>query len=309
MIASGIAPRRAAAVALGLVLDRTFREPPDELHPVAGFARVMHATEGRLYADRRAPGIVHAAVGVAMGAGAGALVRSTTLATAVAVAGRGLATAAGEVGRSLEHGDLEGARRALPALVGRDPAALGPDEIARAVVESVAENTVDAVVAPALWALAAGAPGALAHRAVNTMDAMVGHRDDRYGRYGWAAARLDDVAAWVPARVTAGLVAAVRPRAAAEVVAAVRRDAGAHPSPNSGVAEAAFAAALGLQLGGESRYGDRVEQRPRLGSGRPAAPTDIARAVQLSRDVTWLLVGGLAASAAARRRSSSGGRR
>jgi adenosylcobinamide-phosphate synthase len=162
-------------------------------------------------------------------------------------------------------------------------------------VESVAENTVDAVVAPALWAAVAGAPGVLAHRAANTMDAMVAHRNERYDRFGWAAARLDDAAAYVPARVTAVLVAACRPRAAGEVWRTVRRDAGAHPSPNSGVAEAAFAAALGVRLGGPSRYGDRVEQRPALGDGVPPAPEDIERAVILSRDVTMALAATLAA--------------
>ena len=128
------------------------------------------------------------------------------------------------------------------------------------------------------------------YRAVNTLDAMVGHRSPRYERYGWASARLDDVAGWVPARVTAALVAAARPRSAAAVWTAVRTQAPAHPSPNAGVAEAAFAAALGLRLGGESRYGDRVEIRPPLGTGRPAEPADIARAVALARDVGALSV-------------------
>src|SRR5690606_37970962 len=159
----------------------------------------------------------------------------------------------------LADGDLDGARAALPALVGRNPDELDDRGVARAVVESVAENTADAVVAPALWAVLGGASGVLAHRAINTMDAMVGHRDERYSLYVRAAARLDDGAAWVPARVTAALVAACRPSVARDVWTAVRRDAPAHPSPNSGVAEAAFAAALGLRLGGESRYGDRAE--------------------------------------------------
>jgi adenosylcobinamide-phosphate synthase len=182
----------------------------------------------------------------------------------------------------------------MPALDGRDPTALDQKELARAVVESVAENTVDAIVAPALWAAIGGAPAALAYRAVNTMDAMVGHRSDRYERYGWASARLDDVAGWIPARVTAALVAGVRPAAAADVVRVVRRDAPAHPSPNAGVAEAAFAAALGLRLGGENRYGDRVEVRPNLGDGRPAEQADIPCAVRLSRDVSLALAGVLA---------------
>src|SRR5690606_3142768 len=117
-----------------------------------------------------------------------------------------------------------------------------------------------------------------------------------YLRYGWAAARLDDAAAWVPARVTVGLVAAGRPRAAREVGAVARRDGPAHPSPNGGWAEAAFAAALGLRLGGTNRYGDQVEDRPALGDGRPPAGADVAAAVGLSRDVTLALAGGLAAA-------------
>jgi adenosylcobinamide-phosphate synthase len=125
------------------------------------------------------------------------------------------------------------------------------------------------------------------------MDAMVGYRSDRYQHFGWAAARLDDAAAWLPARLTAALVAACRPATATSIWRAVRRDAPAHPSPNGGVAEAAFAAALGLRLGGVSRYGDRTEHRPPLGDGRAPVGTDIGRAVRLSREVTFSLAGGL----------------
>jgi adenosylcobinamide-phosphate synthase len=284
------AGRRATAVALGLLADGLLGEPPDSVHPVAGFGRAMQAIEQRTYGDSRVAGVVHAAAGAVLGAAAGATVGSTAVATYVAVARRALGDAALAVGDALEAGDLERARGRLPSLVGRDPSELDEHDIARAAVESVAENTVDAVVAPVLWAVAAGAPGVLAHRAVNTMDAMVGHHSDRYERYGWASARLDDGAAWLPARATALLVAASRPRSGSAVWRAVRRDAPAHPSPNSGVAESAFAAALGLRLGGESRYGDRVERRPSLGDGRRPEGTDIARAVDLSRDVTIALV-------------------
>lgn len=277
--------RRSAAAALGVLADRALGEPPDHLHPVAAFGRGMQLVEARLYADHRRAGVVHAMAGVAAAAAAGAAVRSTAGATWSAVAGRALGEAATSVGDALVADDLARARELLPSLVGRDPSELDAKELARAVVESVAENTVDAVVAPALWAAVGGAPGVLAHRAVNTMDAMVGHRSERYERYGWASARLDDVAAWAPARATAALVAACRPSSAAAVWVAVRRDAPAHPSPNSGVAEAAFAAALGLRLGGESRYGERVELRPALGDGRPPEPADIGRAVRLSHDV------------------------
>ena len=280
---------RALAVAGGLAADALLGEPPARSHPVRAFGSVMGGVERRLYCDSRMAGTAHACLGVALAVGTGAAARSTAVATYLAVAGRALGDAALDVARALEDGDLDRGRALLPALVGRDPAGLDEAEIARAVVESVAENTVDAVVAPALWAAAFGAPGALGYRAVNTLDAMVGHRGDRYGRYGWASARLDDAANLVPARLTAALVAGARPRRAGEVWCAVSRDARRHPSPNSGVAEAAFAAALGLRLGGTNRYRDRQEVRPFLGRGRPAAPADIARCVRLSRHVTVLL--------------------
>ncbi len=291
---------RPLGAAAGLALDRLLPEPPSALHPVVLFAFLMTGLERRIHRDARGAGLLHALVGVALGVGAGAVVRSTALATTSAVAGRALAGTAGEVGHALEARDVDAARRMLPSLVGRDPSGLGAGEIARAVVESVAENTVDAVVAPAFWGALAGAPGALGYRSVNTLDSMVGHRSARYANYGWASARLDDVVAWVPARLTAALVALVRPRAAPAVWAAVRRQAPAHPSPNAGVAEAAFAAALGLRLGGVSRYGDRVEERPHLGSGRPPVVGDIAAAVRLSGDVSAAFAGGLALIGCAR---------
>jgi adenosylcobinamide-phosphate synthase len=285
---------RALAVAGGLVVDRLAGEPPVRPHPVAAFGRVMRAVEAGIYADSKPAGAAHLAAGVAVATGAGVVLGSTALATYVSVAGRALGAAAMDVASALEAGDLDRARGLLPALVGRDPAGLDEREIARAAVESVAENTVDAVVAPAFWALAAGAPGGLGYRAVNTLDAMVGHRSPRYRSYGWASARADDLAGWIPARLTALLVAAVRPAAAADVWRTVRRDAPAHPSPNAGVAEAAFAAALGLRLGGVNRYQDQVELRPPLGSGRPAEPRDIAPAVRLSGDVGLALAAALA---------------
>jgi adenosylcobinamide-phosphate synthase len=295
-----------AGAAAGIVLDRLLGEPPIEPHPVACFGRAMGAVESTIYEPSRGAGVVHTCAGLALGAGAGAVVRSTTIASYLAIAGRALEESAVAVQGSLEAGDLVRARELLPALVGRDPSGLDEKEISRAVVESVAENTVDAMVAPALWSALGGAPGALGYRAVNTMDAMVGHRCDRYLSYGWAAARLDDVANWLPARLAAALVAAVRPRSATATWRAVRRDAPGHPSPNAGVAEAAFAAALGLRLGGESRYGDRVELRPTLGVGRPPEARDIARATRLARDVALALAAALSASAiaasAARRR-------
>jgi|GEM_PF-162348 len=245
----------------------------------------------------RAAGAAYAAAGVGLGAAAGFALGPSLSAGAVAtwlvVAGRALGEEALAVGERLVAGDLDGARRRVPALVGRDPESLDAKGVARAVVESVAENTVDAIVAPACWAAVLGAAGAGMYRAVNTLDAMVGHRNERYARFGWAAARLDDAANWLPARLTGVLVAAVRPRQAAEVLAAVRRPP-AHPSPNAGVVEAAFAAALGLRLGGDAVYAGRVDPRPAFGSGRPPEPADIDAAVRLARDVTLALAAVLA---------------
>ncbi|MBW3650332.1 MAG: adenosylcobinamide-phosphate synthase CbiB [Actinobacteria bacterium] len=284
---------RSLAAAAGIVADAVVGEPPISPHPVSAFGRLMRSVERHLHRDDRLAGVAHAAVGVGVGAAAGALLRSTAAATYLAVAGRALGNAATEVATALSGGDLDAARCLLPALVGRDPSALDEKDIARAAVESVAENTVDAVVAPALWGAALGGPGALGYRAANTLDAMVGHRNDRYLRYGWASARLDDGANFAAARLTAALVAAVRPPAARAVWSTVRRDAPAHPSPNSGVAEAAFAAALGLRLGGENTYRGRVELRPPLGTGRPPQAGDIGRAVDLSRHVALALAAAL----------------
>jgi adenosylcobinamide-phosphate synthase len=275
------------------------------MHPVRLFGLCMDHVEARAYRDDRKAGIAHAALGAGLGVAAGAVIGSTGVATYVAVAGRELRDIAASIGDALESADLERARQLLPSLVGRDVADLDGAAMARAVVESVAENTVDAVVAPAWWAAIAGAPGVLGFRAVNTMDAMVGYRNDRYRRYGWASARLDDIAAFAPARLTAVLVAAVRPRTAPAIWRAVRTQAPLHPSPNAGVAEAAFAAALNLRLGGVNRYGADVEDRPALGVGSSAQPDDIWRAVRLSEDVSSalaVLLGTIGFALCARRR-------
>jgi adenosylcobinamide-phosphate synthase len=301
--------RRAGAAAVGLLADRALGEPPPAVHPVAAFGAAMGVLERCLWRDDPAAGARYAAAGFALGWTAGRTVRSTATITAIVVAGRELRRTAARIGALAAAGDLDGARRALPALVGRDPTGFDASQIAAAVVESLGENTVDAVVAPALWAVAAGAPGAAAYRAVNTMDAMVGHRSERYRRFGTAAARLDDAANWIPARATAAAVAAVRPHRARAVWTAVRRDAPAHPSPNAGVAEAAVAGALGVELGGPLRYGDREEDRPRLGRGPRPQPADVAAAVRLVDDVERLLVVALAAGALRGARRHRGGAR
>ena len=156
------------------------------------------------------------------------------------------------------------------------------------MVESVAENTSDAAVATLFWAGVAGPAGAAAHRAANTLDAMVGHRSPRYVDFGWASARLDDVLGWPAARFAGLLTAAVAPVVGgrpAEAIRTWRRDASSHPSPNAGVAEASCAGALGVRLGGPTPYPYGTEQRPRLGDGPAPSPVDIRRAVRLMRAV------------------------
>jgi adenosylcobinamide-phosphate synthase len=298
----------AGAVLAGYAADLLVGDPHWG-HPVAGFGWTAGALERRLWRPRRRAGALHAAVlvcgpGAAAGAAEAAL-RGRPRARAAlggsmlwaALGGRSLAREGATLAALLDRGDLEGARRRAPALVGRDPSALGPSGLARAGVESIAENTADAVVGPLLWGALAGAGGAAAYRAANTLDAMVGHRCARYRRFGWAAARLDDVLTWPAARVGAALAVLLAPAVGGDRGAAwraLRRDGAAHPSPNAGHLEAAFAGALGIRLGGRNVYDGRVERRPHLGAGPPPRPGDVVRAARLST-----LVGAAAALGAA----------
>ncbi|GAA2742524.1 MULTISPECIES: cobalamin biosynthesis protein [Kitasatospora] len=289
------APYLLGAVA-GYLADATLGDPRRG-HPVALFGSAAARLERALWRDHRGTGTLYTAalVGtVAAGAVAAdrALKRSplgraalVAGATFTVLGGSSLTREARTIGRALEAGDIGAARERLPHLCGRDPSALDEQQLARAVVESVAENTADAVVNALVWGAVAGAPGLLAFRAVNTLDAMVGHRSPRHRRFGWASARLDDVAGWPGARLTALLTvaAAPSPRTAWRVW---RRDGSSHPSPNAGQAESAFAGALGVRLGGTLHYGTRVEHRPVLGGeSRPVAVADIERACRLSRRV------------------------
>lgn len=293
-VARRLAP--AGGLIAGYVLDRLIGDP-ERRHPVAGFGQVAGRLEERLYADDRRAGVavVVLAVGVPVAAsvavervsGRWPLVTGvlTAAATWAVLGGRSLVSEAGAVADHLGSEDLPAARRQVGRLVGRDTAELDASEVARAAVESVAENSSDAVVAPLLWGAVAGLPGLIGYRAVNTLDAMVGHRSERYERFGWAAARLDDVANWIPARVAATLATLGAPwvnGSPKEAMAVVRRDASAHPSPNAGVVEAAYAGALGIQLGGVNAYEGQVSERGTLGDGRSPEGGDIARATRLA---------------------------
>ncbi|SEF12253.1 cobalamin biosynthesis protein [Streptomyces sp. Ag109_O5-10] len=298
----------AYGAAAGLLGDLLLGDPRRG-HPVAVFGRAAGAVERVLWRDHRGWGALHTAVcaggAVALGAAAQRVVRPsavasvalTAAATWAVVGGTSLSREAQTIGRALQAGDVEAARARLPHLCGRDPQALDAGGIARAVVESVAENTSDAVVGALVWGAVGGVPGLLGFRAVNTLDAMVGHRSPRYRRYGWASARLDDVAGWPGARLTA-VLAAVAGDDRQGAVRAWRADAVKHPSPNAGPVEASFAGALGVRLGGTLSYGGRIEHRPVLnGEGRAVQVADIERAVRLSRRVGWLALGVSAAGA------------
>ncbi len=258
---------------------------------MAGFGAAAEALERVLWSPRRVSGVAHVvALVAAVGAGAAVAARRRPLVGAALVwatlGGRSLERAALRLAAALEAGDLAQARRLAPALVGRDPSELDAVELSRAAVESVAENTNDAVVAPLLWAAAWGAPAAAAYRAVNTLDAMIGHKHDRYRAFGWFAARLDDCASWPPARLTALLATACAPLVGGSSRAAWRaawQDGRQHPSPNAGRVEGAFAGALGLRLGGLNHYAHGAERRPDLGDGRAPEVADIRRAVVLAR--------------------------
>ncbi|WP_329122084.1 cobalamin biosynthesis protein [Streptomyces sp. NBC_01353] len=314
--ATGVFTYGAAA---GLAADLIIGDPRRG-HPVAAFGRAAGSVEKLLRRDHRGWGALHTAVcaggATALAALAARTVRDRPGAAAAltaasvwaVVGGTTLGREARAIGGALAAGDLEVARERMPHLVGRDPQSLDGPAMARAVVESVAENTSDAVVGALVWGAVAGVPGLVGFRAVNTLDAMVGHKSPAYRRFGWASARLDDVAGWPGARLTAALatVAGGDPKGAAK---AWRQDAAKHPSPNAGPVEASFAGALGVRLGGTLTYGGRVEHRPVLnGEGRAVEVGDIERAVRLSRRVTALTlavcVGGRIVAGAMKRRKA-----
>ncbi|MGH2732137.1 MAG: adenosylcobinamide-phosphate synthase CbiB [Actinomycetota bacterium] len=305
-------PEVALGLLAGSVADLCIPDP-SRAHPVAGFGWVATRLEARMWKPgalwARCAGVVYVSVlvgGAAMATalldralgrvrlGRGLLMTGVTWSV---LGGASLEREARRVSEAIARGDLGDGRRHIRALVGRDPEGLDAAGLCRAAVESVAENTADAVVAALLWGAIAGPAGAVAYRAANTLDAMVGHRSPRYERFGWAAARLDDLLTWAPARLGAGLTVALSPLVGGDRRRAWRglqRDASAHPSPNAGRLQAAFAGALDIRLGGPNRYEGVLEERPRIGEGRAPDPHSIAAAVQLSK-----LVGVVATALAA----------
>lgn len=291
---------RVAGIAAGVVVDAVLGDP-QRAHPVALFGSGAAALEQRTYSDDRVVGLAHTAGLLVAVAAAGTLAERAgrrngvlaeascvAAATFIALGGTSLCRTGEQMVALLEADDVDGARALLPSLCGRDPAALDAAGLTRAALESIAENTSDAQVSPLAWVAVGGTPAVLMYRAANTLDAMIGNRSPRYVRFGWAAARFDDVVNLVGARLTGVLVAVCAPVVGGSPAAAIRawrRDARKHPSPNAGVAEASFAGALGVRLGGPTQYAHELEIRPTLGDGRIPEVADLARAVRLSRTV------------------------
>jgi adenosylcobinamide-phosphate synthase len=290
-------PQRGGQVAAALGLDAVLGEPPETIHPTVLMGLVISAFEKRALRienprSRRLAGIVLALSVPSLvfvstrkilsfvPRKPGWMIGTALIFTTLSM--RGLGEAAGDVEMGLREGRLESARTRAGHLVGRDTDDLSESEVCRAAVESVAENTSDGVVGPMFYGALFGAPGALAYKAVNTLDSMVGYRHPPYEDLGWASARLDDLANLAPSRLTMLCAAAVSGRPFSALLIALRygpRTA----SPNAGMAESAFAGALGVKLGGANTYSGVLREGPRLGDGRLPVPEDIRRAVRLMR--------------------------
>jgi len=264
------------ALALGVLMDLLLGDPRWLPHPIRGMGLLIKALEGFLrnirYENVSGCILVCAVLVTIVSAvivtlhWGGFLVAAYWIFTCLAV--RNLDQESNKVIAALREGDLHRARTLVGYLVGRDTGHLSDKEVTRAVFETVAENMSDAIVAPLFYLAILGVPGMVAYKAVNTMDSMVGYKNDRYLRFGWAAARLDDIANYIPARITAGLIvlmaALVRLRWRA-AIRVVLRDAHLQPSPNAGYPEAALAGALGVRLGGRNYYFGHPVQKPFLG--------------------------------------------
>lgn len=279
-------------------------------HPVGGFARLIQGCERRWNraerpeARRRAGGVATIALVVAAGAGGGWIAQTLALhmvgwigVALLAVPGlaqRSLDDHVRPVAAALEAGDLAAARIAVGRIVGRDVAALDSAGVARAAIESLAESFCDGVAAPLFWLLLGGLPGLWAYKGVNTADSLIGHYEPRWRAFGWAAARLDDVANWVPARLAGALIALC----GGGGWRTMGRDARRHASPNAGWTEAAMAGALDLRLAGPVAYDGVVADKPWIGAGRTELTArDVRRALWLYRRACvalWIVAGGIA---------------
>jgi adenosylcobinamide-phosphate synthase len=304
------APRLALAYAMDLLLG----DPEWFPHPVRCFGSLIRVGErwlrrlnwspqGEVLAGAALTGSV-VSIGWALGRPKNAAWQVMLGWTALAT--RSLVDEAGAVIRALEADDLDLARQRLARIVGRDTAHLNPGEIARAVIETLAESACDGIVAPLFWLTAGGVPCAMAYKGINTLDSMIGHPEPPYRYFGRAAARLDDAVNWIPARLTAlGIVAAAGVQGwntgrAREIW---QRDGNKHASPNAGQSEAAMAGALGVRLGGASSYDGHSHLSPLLcAEGRPPTVRDARAALRMVATVSGLAFGAALLVMVSRRR-------
>ncbi|KQW70770.1 adenosylcobinamide-phosphate synthase [Phenylobacterium sp. Root77] len=259
-------------------------------HPVVWIGASLRRLEAALNHGgdlrRRLAGVLTLLLVVGLAGGAGHLLDSflqgwalilTIGLGSLGLAARSLYDHVAAVSKALDAGDLPAARAAVAMIVGRDTAALDADGVASAALESLAESFNDGVVAPLLWFLTFGLAGLFAYKAVNTADSMIGHREEPYRCFGWAAARTDDLMNLIPARLAGALIALVAGRGWRVML----RDARNHASPNSGWPEAAMAGALGVQLGGPASYDGVAHDRPTFGEGPRPTPLDLGRGLGL----------------------------
>lgn len=286
-------PREAALVLAAVVLDLVLGDPRALPHPVVAIGRLISFLEGplrRLFTDTRLAGVILLVTTVGVTYAGASLLIMAAYAIApdagflaglyiawVSLAARSLHVESAKVAKALECADLAGARLALSYIVGRETAKLSEQEIVRGAVETVAENTGDGVIAPLFYLMLGGPPLALAYKAVNTLDSMVGYKNERYLHFGWASARFDDLANYLPSRLTGLLMVLAAPLCALSGKGAwriMRRDCRNHSSPNSGFPEAAAAGALGVELGGANRYFGKLVEKPTIGN--PTVPLSLA---------------------------------
>ncbi|WP_129124597.1 adenosylcobinamide-phosphate synthase CbiB [Geomonas oryzae] len=299
------------AIVLGAVVMDLFLGDPRTLpHPVVIIGWLISWLERVLrqrISDPRLAGValLVVTVGVSYLVAAGLIYLGTLVAPAVgflvalylawvSIAARSLHVESAKVAKAIERGDLPAARVALSYIVGRETAQLDEPEVIRGAVETVAENTGDGVVAPLFYLMLGGPALAIAYKAVNTLDSMVGYKNERYLEFGWASARFDDLANFIPARLTGLLMVLAAPLCGLSGAGSwriLRRDCRNHASPNSGYPEAAAAGALGVRLGGANRYFGRIVEKPTIGDPlRPLSLEAYAGVVRLMYGAEALLV-------------------
>ncbi|CAJ0712404.1 Cobalamin biosynthesis protein CobD [Ralstonia edaphis] len=302
------------AALAGVFLDRLFGEVP-RWHPLVGFGRIATAMERRM--NRRPAALVWSRivgllawaatvllfvllagwlVVIARNVSPWLVVALDAIALYFAIGARSLHEHIAPIALALRDADLPRARTLASRIVSRDLTQAADEPIARAAVESALENGSDAVFAPLFWLVVAGAPGVMLYRLANTLDAMWGYRNARFTGFGWAAARIDDVLNWMPARLTAVSYALLG--STADALHCWRTQAPQWSSPNAGPVMAAGAGSLRVQLGGAARYEGVEEARPSLGAGKAATAADIARALTLVSHTLWLWLGALGLIAA-----------